>query len=117
MDVLTTRRPRLRVGARRREPAKILLGFLAACIVVAPACYTTLQHPGIARQNYRRPPSDVACTRCHTRAALRAFLDPERIAREKDPWDRLSHPWWFDARAGTDSAVVDSTLGDAGSMR
>ena len=117
MDVLTTRRPRLRVGARRRELATILLGFLAACLVAAPACYTTIQHPGIARQNYRRPPSDVACTRCHTRAALRAFLDPERIVREKDPWSRLNHPWWLDARAGADSAAADSTLGDTGSMR
>lgn len=93
---------------------RTLLGILAACVVAGPACYTVVQHPGIARQNYRRPPGDVACTRCHTRSALRAFLEPERIARQREPWARLGHPWWFDTRAGADSVAADSTLGDAG---
>lgn len=85
------------------------MGFVAVCILSAPACYTLVQHPGIARRNYQRPPSGTPCTDCHAPAALRGYLEPVRIAREASPWDRLNDPWWLHARAGADSAIADST--------
>jgi hypothetical protein len=92
-------------------------GFLAAALFSTSACYTLLEHPGIARRNYLRPSSDTPCTTCHARDALRAFLEPERLAREKGPWDRLNHPWWFDARAAADSAAADSARAGSGGGR
>ncbi len=92
-------------------------GSLAVIVVFTPACYTLLQHPGIARRNYLRPPKDTPCSSCHARADLRAFLEPDRLAREQESWDRLNHPWWIDARAGADSAAVDSTRAHTGDVR
>ena len=108
MDGLTTTRPRHHGRARVRGRALALLASLS--IVIAPACYTLVQHPGIARQNYRRPDKGTACTSCHTNQQLLAFVKTDRVAREGGAWDDLNHPWWIDARlAAPDSTVTDST--------
>jgi len=115
MDVLTTKRPRPRVPACDHVLARAR-AIVALCLALAaPACYTLVQHPGIARRNYQRPPRDTPCTQCHSRVELRAFLSPERLAREQDPWERLNHPWWYDTHIATDSTATDST--DAGALR
>ena len=83
--------------------------MLVACALATPACYTLVQHPGIARQNYARPPSDTPCTNCHTRATLRGYLSSQRFASERGEWERLNHPWWFETHIAADTASVDST--------
>ncbi|HEU4928234.1 MAG TPA: hypothetical protein VFU38_00260 [Candidatus Krumholzibacteria bacterium] len=85
----------------------MLLGLFSVCM--APACYTLVQHPGIARRNYQRPAKGVPCTSCHTNQQLLAFVQSDRLARERAAWDELNHPWWIDARLKPDSAAVDSS--------
>jgi hypothetical protein len=117
MDELPMKGPRRRAPARRGARAHLVLGAFVACACAAPACYTLVQHPGIVRYNYRAPARDAPCAGCHTRAALRSFLVPNRSTREPEPWERLNHPWWFDARVGTDSTANGDARGDDGSPR
>ncbi len=109
MDVLTTRRPRLRPRGVRRARVASLVGVAVAFVLATPACYTLVQHPGIARQNYARPPKNAACTSCHASTALRGYLKPKALASEAPAWERLNHPWWYDTHIAADSARVDST--------
>ncbi len=109
MDVLTTKRPRPRVPACDRARARVLAVAALLLVLAAPACYTLVQHPGIARRNYTRPAPDTPCLQCHSRTELRAFLAPERLAKEQGPWEQLNHPWWYDAMVAADSAAADST--------
>jgi hypothetical protein len=105
MDGLTTTRPRHR--ARVRSRTLVLLGLLSVCL--APACYTLVQHPGIARRNYQRPDKGIPCASCHTNEQLLAFTRTDRIPREQPAWDEGNHPWWVDARLRPDSASADSS--------
>jgi len=107
MDGLTTTRPRHRERARLRGRTLVLLGLLS--VIIAPACYTLVQHPGIARQNYRRPDKGTPCRSCHTNEQLIAFVKSDRIAPDGNGWDDLNHPWWIDARLRPDTTVTDTT--------
>jgi hypothetical protein len=78
--------------------------------LAASSCYTLLRHPGIPRLNYRRPDPAEPCTSCHPRAMLLSAVQPDRLARERDPWSRLSHPWWIDSAA-------DTSRSDGGPLR
>jgi hypothetical protein len=75
------------------------LRLIAALALIAfvEGCYTLVRHPGIARLNYLRPPSDTPCTSCHTSEQRLAFVSSQRLDRARGPWGALADPWWYGA--------------------
>lgn len=99
---------------RRTGPSSLFILYLgrllAACVLTAAiqGCYTLVRHPGIPELNYTRPPSNSACTQCHTPAQRLSYVSSQRLDRARGPWGALAHPWWF--RAADDSVrTTDAT--------
>lgn len=87
----------------------IRVAVAAVLMLALSGCYTLLQHPGVARMNYRRPDSSQPCLSCHSREEIDAAIRDARRDREPGAWASLSHPWWL---AGRDSTRSDGAPAD-----
>ena len=82
----------------RRTGTFSLLPWLLTALALLGAssgCYSLVRHPGIATQNYERPPRETPCTSCHTPEECLAFVSSQRLERPRGPWGTLGDPWWF----------------------
>jgi hypothetical protein len=78
-------------------------------VLALSGCYTLMQHPGVARMNYRRPDSTQPCRSCHSQEEIDGALRHAHRDHEPGAWGQLSHPWWLSARDSTrsDGAPAD----------